>query len=473
MTSAATPADTSSGLAEAYVSVPEAARLLGRDRTRVYALIRSGDLVAAQPDHDEASGPLRIDRASLERWLVAGGSQGAPLSARNAWAVVGLASGDQALSAQCLGLLERPEDVSRARSRLARQGLLELAPRLRRRASPLVLRLPAPLAAALEHDASLVRTGLSAARPYGWTELNPAAGQAWRLDAYLPLEVFSELQRHADRSDAYADSGSDTETVPVMLRVVDGPWPFPPNYQLAPQPLAALDLLEYPDPAAQRIGREVLRSLADAKPVVLARRSARARVLASPRIGRLLVDAAARVQRPAGGEGDPRADTQAAAAHVLGVLWASASRGATVKELRAAIGLTRERLEAAYAYLLAYPLLGLTVLRQGDEFQLVTTGQVAASVERHLNAPRPVSLSGAAMQVLTIVAYRQPVSQAGIESVRGTSSDSAIGTLLQRQLIALDDHRLFTTTPAFLKYLGLRDLADLPPLPELDVGVDI
>ncbi|MDQ6670584.1 MAG: SMC-Scp complex subunit ScpB, partial [Chloroflexota bacterium] len=215
----------------------------------------------------------------------------------------------------------------------------------------------------------------------------------------------------------------------------------------------------------------VLGSLAEARPAVLARRSARARVLASPRLGKLLADGAMRGQRPAAGEGDPRVDTQAAAAHVLGVLWASASRGATVRELRAAIGLTRERLEAAYAYLLDYPLLGLTVMRQGDEFQLVTTGQVAASVERHLNAPRPVSLSGAALQVLTIVAYRQPVSQAGIESVRGTSSDSAIGTLLQRQLIALDEHRLFTTTPAFLKYLGLRDLADLPPLPELEAAV--
>src|SRR5258708_705548 len=70
--------------------------------------------------------------------------------------------------------------------------VLELAPRLRRRASPLVLRLPAPLAAALEHDASLVRTGLSAARPYGWTELS-SDGQAWRLDAYIPLEALSEL----------------------------------------------------------------------------------------------------------------------------------------------------------------------------------------------------------------------------------------------------------------------------------------
>jgi segregation and condensation protein B len=82
--------------------------------------------------------------------------------------------------------------------------------------------------------------------------------------------------------------------------------------------------------------------------------------------------------------------------------------------------------------------------------------------------PGRAACRGRRCRSLTIVAYRQPVSQAGIESVRGTSSDSAIGTLLQRQLIALDDHRLFSTTPAFLKYLGLRDLADLPPLPELE-----
>jgi len=274
------------------------------------------------------------------------------------------ATGPAVLIVAQQGVLERREDLSRTRSRLARQGLLELAPRLRRRASPLVLRLPMQLAAALEHDASLVRTGLSAARPYGWTELS-SAGQAWRLDAYTPLEAFSKLQQHAAPFAADTRSGLDENVVPVLLRVVDELWLCPPNYQLAPQPLAALDLLEYPDPAAQRIGREVLRSLPDGRPAVLARRTARARVLASPRMGRLLADAARRAPRPSAGEGDPRADTKAAAAHVLGVLWASASRG-TVKELRAAIGLTRERLEAAYAFLLEYPLLGLTVLRQGD-----------------------------------------------------------------------------------------------------------
>lgn len=52
------------------LSVAEAARLLGRDRTRVYALLRSGDLVAAPADEDGA-GPVRILRASVDRWPAA------------------------------------------------------------------------------------------------------------------------------------------------------------------------------------------------------------------------------------------------------------------------------------------------------------------------------------------------------------------------------------------------------------------
>src|SRR5919199_6597631 len=120
---------------EQTVSVAEAARLLGRDRTRVYALLRSGDLVAAPSPKADEAGPVRIVRSSVERWLVAGGSRGGPLTPRNAWALIGLASGDQPFSERCVGLLERSEDVSRTRARLARgESLVELAPRLRRRA---------------------------------------------------------------------------------------------------------------------------------------------------------------------------------------------------------------------------------------------------------------------------------------------------------------------------------------------------
>jgi hypothetical protein len=50
--------------------------------------------------------------------------------------------------------------------------------------------------------------------------------------------------------------------------VVDEPWPFPPHYTRATQPLAALDLLDVPDPVARPIGREVLNQLPDIRPAV-------------------------------------------------------------------------------------------------------------------------------------------------------------------------------------------------------------
>ena len=164
------------------------------------------------------------------------------------------------------------------------------------------------------------------------------------------------------------------------MRVVDEPWPFPPHYPLAPQPLAALDLLDYPDSVARRIGRGVLETLKETAPIVLARRSARARAKAGPLTGRL-VELSRRRGPRARVEGDPKTDTHAAAAHVVGVLWASASQGVTVKELRAAIGLSRERLEDAYEFLLANPPLGLALQRHADELRLVTAPEVGSMVK--------------------------------------------------------------------------------------------
>ena len=118
-------------------------------------------------------------------------------------------------------------------------------------------------------------------------------------------------------------------------------------------------------------------------------------------------------------EGDPKSDTRAAAAHIVGVLWASASQGVNMKELRAAIGLSRERLEDAYQFLLSDPPLGLAVQRHGDELRLVTAPEVSGSVERHLNKPSEVALSRAALEVVAIIAYRQPIARAGIELTAG------------------------------------------------------
>jgi hypothetical protein len=157
---------------------------------------------------DEAA--LRIGRSSVERWAVAGGSRGGPLTPRNAWAIIGLASGDQALSERCIGLLERREEVSRVRARLATQGLFELAPRLRRRASLTVLHLPQAVVCSLEGDEQVVLTRSSAARPYGWDTLR--RGEPWALDAYVRPEA---LQVLVDAMAAAAGAANADDSMPA------------------------------------------------------------------------------------------------------------------------------------------------------------------------------------------------------------------------------------------------------------------
>ena len=93
--------------------------------------------------------------------------------------------------------------------------------------------------------------------------------------------------------------------------------------------------------------------------------------------------------------------------------------------------------------------------------------EVGPAIERHLGNPRPVPLSRAALEVLAIVAYKQPIARAGIERIRGTSSNSALETLLRRELVAVNEARLCVTTRAFLDFAGLRDLVELPPLQDL------
>ena len=92
----------------------------------------------------------------------------------------------------------------------------------------------------------------------------------------------------------------------------------------------------------------------------------------------------------------------------------------------------RERFEAAYEFLGNNPPLGLAVQRHRDELRLVTAPEVTRSVDRHLEEKGPVALSRAALEVLAIVAYRQPIARSGIEFIRGSASDCAIATLLER-----------------------------------------
>jgi segregation and condensation protein B len=128
-------------------------------------------------------------------------------------------------------------------------------------------------------------------------------------------------------------------------------------------------------------------------------------------------------------------------------------------------------LEQVCAYLDEHPPLGLALQRHAGQIQLTTAPSASAAVERYLGAPPPVRLSRAALESLAVIAYRQPVTRAEIDFVRGVNSDTAVATLLTRGLVAeigrketIGRPALLATTPECLQYLGLRSLAELPPL---------
>lgn len=149
----------------------------------------------------------------------------------------------------------------------------------------------------------------------------------------------------------------------------------------------------------------------------------------------------------------------------------------TITQLAHALELAPDAVEAALEELaLACRQRGVRVQRSGDNVQFVSAPESAAVVERFLGVgpqPRP---STAALETLAIIAYRQPITRAQIEAIRGVDSSGVVRALLARELIAeagrletVGRPILYGTTSEFLRQFGLSSLAELPEieLPEV------
>lgn len=115
---------------------------------------------------------------------------------------------------------------------------------------------------------------------------------------------------------------------------------------------------------------------------------------------------------------------------------------------------------------------GLAILHfEPDRWQMTTRPYYGEVVKRVLDTRRNAPLSPAALEVLAVIAYNQPVSRSFIEQVRGVDSSSTVTKLLEKGLIE-EAGRLdlpgrpvaFQTTDTFLRVFGLGGLKDLPPL---------
>ncbi|MEI7556611.1 SMC-Scp complex subunit ScpB [Candidatus Chlorohelix sp.] len=114
---------------------------------------------------------------------------------------------------------------------------------------------------------------------------------------------------------------------------------------------------------------------------------------------------------------------------------------------------------------------GLRIYRHNNTLQIVTSPEVALYIERFLGLQPASRLSAAALETLTIIAYRQPITRQGIEAIRGVDSSGVINTLQARSLIeevgraeSIGHPVLFGSTIEFLHQFGLKNLAELPPL---------
>jgi segregation and condensation protein B len=114
---------------------------------------------------------------------------------------------------------------------------------------------------------------------------------------------------------------------------------------------------------------------------------------------------------------------------------------------------------------------GVRVQRSGEWVQLGSAPQTAPWIERFLGLEHP-PLTNASLETLAIIAYRQPMTRAGLEAVRGVDCDGPVRTLMARGLIeevgrapVVGHPVLFATTVKFLEYFGLEKPDDLPPLP--------
>jgi segregation and condensation protein B len=146
-----------------------------------------------------------------------------------------------------------------------------------------------------------------------------------------------------------------------------------------------------------------------------------------------------------------------------------AEKPVTRSELARIAGCTPRQLDGALQELgAAYEGSGLRLQHDDDEWQIVTAPEMAVFVSAFLGADR-LRVSPASLETLAVVAYRQPITRAEVEAIRGVNCDQTIYTLMSRRLIEERGRKeapgrpiLYGTTWEFLECFGLASLDQLP-----------
>ncbi|WML30816.1 SMC-Scp complex subunit ScpB [Neobacillus sp. OS1-32] len=159
------------------------------------------------------------------------------------------------------------------------------------------------------------------------------------------------------------------------------------------------------------------------------------------------------------------------------LLFAAGDEGLTLKQIAEVLEIDEleandviEDLRQEYA---ANENRGIIIVQLAGTYQLATKKENADYLKKLVDSPNTSTLSQAALETLAIIAYKQPITRAEIEEIRGVKSERPLHTLMAKALIkevgrAEGTGRaiLYGTTKEFLDYFGLKSLEELPALPD-------
>lgn len=159
------------------------------------------------------------------------------------------------------------------------------------------------------------------------------------------------------------------------------------------------------------------------------------------------------------------------------LLFVAGDEGMTIKQLAQYIEVEPMDIEAGLSELLSHyneeEMRGITLKQLAGAYQLTTKPEVTDTLKKLIENPTNQVLTAASLEVLAIIAYKQPITRAEVEDLRGVKSERPIATLVSRALVqevgrAEGTGRaiLYGTTKEFLNYFGLKNIKELPPLPE-------
>ena len=117
---------------------------------------------------------------------------------------------------------------------------------------------------------------------------------------------------------------------------------------------------------------------------------------------------------------------------------------------------------------------GIMVIEVAEGFQMATNNEHSPWVKKLITTKIPSRLSQKSLETLALIAYKQPITKAEIEAIRGVNSEGVIRTLLDRKIIKILGRKevpgrplLYGTSKEFLHYLGLKSLSELPTFKDL------